>query len=154
MITIYQNGQKKTTLEKIDDIKAALLALSSKDGKSVEVVFDGENHILTKPLVLDGEAEPALAELAIALRAKDGEKPMITSLSPVDMSLFERVEGNVYKATLPTLENGKHPIFRTLYKGDRRVPIAYGEESVHPFGFVNHYGGYPEDEYKEYKGGL
>ena len=154
MITIYQNGQKKNTVEKIDDIKAALLSLSATDGKSVEVVFDEENHILSKPLVLDGEAEPALAELAIALRAKDGEKPMITSLSPIDMSLFERVEGNTYKATLPVLENGKHPIFRTLYKGDRRVPIAYGEESVHPFGFVNHYGGYPEEEYKEYKGGL
>ena len=154
MITIYQNGQKKNAVTQIDKIKEALLSLSSSDGEDVEIVFDGENHILSKPLVLDAESDPSLATLSITLRAAEGEKPMITSLSPIDSGLFEKIGEDTYKCVLPGATGGKYPVFRTLYKGDRRVPIAYSEESIHPFGFVNHYGGYDEDEYKQFNGGL
>jgi len=154
MIRIYQNGKEKNAIKKMSEIKAALLSLSPSDGADIEIVFDEENHILTEPLVLDAEHDNALASFRLTLRAAEGGKPMITSLSPIDMSLFEKVGEDVYAARLSADKDGKYPIFRTLYNGDRRVPIAYGEESVHPFGFVNHYGGYPDEEYKEYGGGL
>lgn len=154
MIRIYQNGKEISSVKGIDEIKDALLLLDAKNGERVEVVFDGENHILREPLVLDSEKDAKLADFRLTLRAKEGEEPMITSLSPIDMRLFDRVDEDTYVASLPKDENGKYPIFRTLYSGARRVPIAYGEESVHPFGFVNHYGGYPEDEYKEFGGGI
>ena len=124
------------------------------DVTDVSIFLDGQLHSLKTPLVLDAEKHPALSRLRITLAGEGGDNPSITSLISLDSRSFTHVGDNIYKCTLPKDENGKHPVFRTLYKGDRRVPLAASESSIHPFGFVNHYGGYPEDEYKEYGGGL
>ena len=157
-VRLIQKDRKTVSLASIDALAPALLSLAEECEEnaavSVTAELDGGLYSLSAPLVLDAEKNPALKNLRLTFSAAEGEKPMITSLSKIPSELFSNVGGGIYKANLPQCANGKFPIFRTLYNGDRRVPIAYGEESVHPFGFVNHYGGYKDDEYKEYNGGL
>ncbi len=154
-INLYRGKEKIAVLHSVDEIEGALLsACEGAEEKQLRVELGDGLYSLSRPLVLDAEQEPTLADARITLCAKEGETPVVTSLSPIDTGLFERVGEGVYAATLPADENGKHPVFRTLYKGEKRVPIAYGEESIHPFGFVNHYGGYREEEYLECNGGL
>ncbi len=157
-IRVMQNGVVTAAFENFDALKEELLSIAegTEDGTvaNVEVVLDGALYSISRPLVLDAEETPELKKLRITVSAAEGEKPMITSLVPIDASLFEKVGEGVYKCTLPKDENGKYPVFRTLYNGASRVPLARSEMGKHPFGFVNHYGGYPENEYMEFHGGL
>lgn len=153
--------KQNTVLLTIDDLNGlaeALVALAEKMPEDkiteIKVVPDGGLYLLSEPLVLDAEKNPALKRLRITISGEGEERPAVTSLSPIDPGAFISLGKNIYKCVLDADESGKHPVFRTLYNGDRRVPICQSESSVHPFGFVNHYGGYPEDEYKEYGGGL
>lgn len=157
-IRVMQNGAVTASFENLDALKAELLSVAESTEDStvanVEVVLDGGLYSLSCPLVLDAEEAPELKKLRITVSAAEGEKPLITSLLPIDKSLFEKVGEGVYKCTLPKDANGKYPVFRTLYNGASRVPLAKSEMGKHPFGFVNHYGGYPENEYMEFHGGL
>ncbi len=157
-IRILQNASLVSTLESLDELKPALLSLAEatpeNDSTEVTVLLDGALYALTQPLVLDGEQEPALKRLRLTLAAAEGEKPIITSLSPIDSGLFKKVREGVYACTLPQDKNGRYPIFRTLYNGATRIPLSKSKRTVHPFGFVNHYGGYRDEEVSEYHGGL
>ena len=157
-IRIIQNGAVTVSLKNLDALKTELLSIArgTEDGAvaNVDVVLDGGLYSLKAPLVLDAEEAPELKKLRLSVSSAEGEMAMITSLSPIDASLFEKAGEGVYKCTLPKGETGKYPIFRTLYSGAHRVPLARSEMGKHPFGFVNHYGGYPENEHMEYHGGL
>lgn len=155
-VHILKNGESVLSLDAIDELENALISLAncvSEDAVAdVDVVFDGALYSLSHSLVLDAEKAPALKRIKISFRASDGEKPMITSLSPIDASLFTKVGEGVYKCTLPKDENGKYPVFRTLYNGASRMPLSRSATSIHPNGFVNHYAGRSEEECKDYKG--
>ena len=157
-IRLIQKDKEALSLSSIDALAPALASISEECEEnatvSVTAELDGGLYSLSEPFVLDAEKNPALKRLRLTVAAAEGEEPLITSLRSVPADLFKKVADGVYKANLPADENGKYPIFRTLYNGASRVPMARSERSVHPFGFVNHYGGYPENEYMQFHGGL
>ncbi len=157
-IRLMQKDKDTVLLSSIDALAPALASISEECEEnatvSVTAELDGGLYSLSEPFVLDAEKNPALKRLRLTVSAAEGEEPMITSLSKIPADLFSKVGDGIYKANLPKDANGKYPVFRTLYNGASRVPMARSERSVHPFGFVNHYGGYPENEYMQFHGGL
>jgi len=157
-IRLMQKDKDTVLLSSIDALAPALASISEECEEnatvSVTAELDGGLYSLSEPFVLDAEKNPALKRLRLTVSAAEGEEPMITSLSKIPADLFSKVGDGIYKTNLPKDANGKYPVFRTLYNGASRVPMARSERSVHPFGFVNHYGGYPKNEYMQFHGGL
>ena len=89
----------------LDALKTELLSIArgTEDGAvaSVDVVLDGGLYSLKAPLVLDAEEAPELKKLRLSVSSAEGEMAMITSLSPIDASLFEKAGEGVYKCALP-----------------------------------------------------
>ncbi len=137
-------AKKTTELERLtnmEEVEAKILAIAAEADAEhradVVIELDQGAYNLKRPMVLDAAEVPGLAYINLTLRPKDGMRPAIAGLVGISGRDFVQVEGNVYKYQFEADEDGKYPVFRDLYIGHTRVPLAVGEVFVHPFGFAN-----------------
>ncbi len=131
----------KQTGEQFSDIFAAREAIlsfaeSAKPGnrERAELIFDAEEYVLPKPLIFDGEKNPALANISLALACDKG-MARFTSEQILDLRNFQKKE-NFYIYRFERDENGEFPRFRDLYADGRRVPMCRSAAFVHAFPFA------------------
>ncbi len=123
------NKIEKTTTPKTDlaEVKAQLLAIASQSEsvKEVAVELDQGRYTLEEPFVLDAEAEPALKNLRLTVKAKARMRPIISGLKFIAGADFVPVEGTpYYKAQLPAKADGTYPKFHDFFRGDKRLAMA------------------------------
>lgn len=131
----------KQTREKFSDIFAAREAVLSFAKKTheekrvkAELVFDDEEYALPKPLIFDGNEEPALTNLALSLICENGTA-RFTSAQILDSEKFQK-QGNFYVYQFEREENGEFPRFRDFYINEKRVPMCRSCGFVHAFTFA------------------
>ena len=130
----------KQTGEQFSDVFAAREAVLSFARNVAEdkrekatLVFDGEEYVLTKPLVFDGNEEPALKRVLLSLICEEGAA-RFTSEQALDLRNFEKKD-DVYIYRFERDENGNFPRFRDLYANGQRVPMCRSSKFIHAFPF-------------------
>ena len=130
----------KQTGEYFSDIYAAREAVLSfaknvitEKREKAELIFDGDEYVLPKPLIFDAHADPAFARISLSLSCEDGVASF-TSEQKLDPLCFQK-EGEAYVYRFERDENGEFPRVRDLYINGTRIPICRSESFVHAFTF-------------------
>ncbi len=131
----------KQTGEQFSDVFAAREAVLSfaenvnaEKREKAELVFDGGEYVLTKPLVFDSDEEPALKRVLLSLACEEGTA-CFTSEQTLDLRDFEKKD-DVYLYRFERDENGEFPRFRDFYADGRRVPMCRSAKFIHAFPFA------------------
>ena len=134
MIWFKQTGEY---FSDIYEAREAVLSFAknvvSEKREKAELVFDGDEYVLPKPLIFDAHAEPAFARISLSLSCEDG-KASFTSAQTLDPLRFQK-KGEAYIYRFERDENGEFPRIRDLYLSGKRVPICCSESFVHAFTF-------------------
>ena len=131
----------KQTGEQFSDIFAAREAVVSfarnvdeEKREKATLIFDGGEYVLTKPLVFDGNEEPALKRVLLSLVCEEGTA-RFTSEQILNLRDFEK-KGNVYIYRFKRDANGNFPRFRDFYADGKRVPMCRSSKFIHAFPFA------------------
>jgi len=135
MIYFKQTGE---TFSDVFSARKAVLSFAEKaDQKkheTAELVFDAEEYVLKKPLIFDGNEEPALTRIFLKLACEDG-KACFTSEQVLDIREFQK-QDDMYIYRFKRDENGEFPRFRDFYVNGKRVPMCRSEKFIHAFAFA------------------
>lgn len=131
----------KQTGEHFSDIYEARKAVLSfakrvqaKTREKAELILDGGEYVLDKPLTFDTVEEPALERISLSFACGDGAA-CFTSARALDKSGFKR-EGAYYVYRLERGENGEFPRVRDFYADGKRVPMCRSASFIHAFPFA------------------
>lgn len=130
------------TAEIFSDIFAAKEAIlrfaetaDSNNHKKADLVLDSGEYRLSAPLVFDAKENPALLNIELSIRCKNGTA-VFTSNRMIPRGNIEKT-GDVYTYCFEKNEQGEYPRFRDVYEEFDRMPICSSAHGVHAFPFSN-----------------
>ena len=134
MIYFKQTGEK---FSDIYEAREAVLTFAenvkTEKREKAELVFDGGEYVLSKPLIFDAHAEPAFAHISLSLSCEDGIASF-TSAQILNSFDFKKT-GNSYIYQFERDDTGEFPRIRDVYMNDKRIPICRSQSFIHAFTF-------------------
>ncbi len=122
-------------LEKIKELAATATA---ENPVHATLVLDADRYHLSAPIELSAEKEPALANVRLTIKGKDGMTPKISGAWYFYHDKFQAVKGKpYYKYQMEKRGDGSYPLFRDMMVDRKRISMAKSDIFLYPFSARN-----------------
>ncbi|MBQ9130552.1 MAG: right-handed parallel beta-helix repeat-containing protein, partial [Clostridia bacterium] len=124
----------KDLTEGLAQIKELAKTATAESPLEVSLILDADRYHLSAPIELSAEKEPALANVRLTIKGKDGMTPKLSGAWYFYHDKFEAVKGKpYYKYQLEKGADKKYPQFREMMVDRRRIEMAKSDFYLYPF---------------------